>query len=111
MENKILSKEEIKTEYGLDFDENQKVHFEVKDVPEKLHVLVPYAEYWGVIDDWAREELIQQTPDKLKDNLKWVITQFDDELDDWLAGEEASEPEPSDAYLAFSSMRMGVDFI
>ncbi len=47
----------------------------------------------------------------LKENLKWVIQHFDDDMDDWLAGREAFETNPSDAYIAFSSLRMAADFI
>jgi hypothetical protein len=41
--------------------------------------------------------------------LTAAITRFDDELDDWLAGPEANNPNPTREYLAFSSMRMVVD--
>lgn len=85
--------------------------FNLKDVPRNLVQLVPYAEFWGAADDWAREDVIRMTPEFLQKNLKWVVAAFDDQLDEWLAGSEASSREPSDAYVAFSAMRMAADFI
>ncbi len=108
---KLLTREELEEICREFAGAIQKVPFKNSEVPDSLHPLVPYAEIWGVSDDWAREELVQKTPELIKENLQWVIVQFDDELDAWLAGPEASKADPSDAYIAFSSLRMAVDFI
>src|SRR5690554_888770 len=108
---KFLTREELEDICREFSDAIQKVSFKNSDVPGSLHPLVPYAEIWGISDDWAREELVEKTPEPIKENLRWAIAQFDDELDAWLAGPEASEAYPSDAYIAFSSLRMAVDFI
>jgi hypothetical protein len=47
----------------------------------------------------------------LRMNLKWVVVKFDDQLDSWLAGPMAQSASPTDAYIAFSAMRMAADFI
>ena len=41
--------------------------------------------------------------------LKSSLAKYDDLLDEWLAGPEASGPAFSVEYIAFSAMRMGVD--
>ncbi|MEH6461361.1 hypothetical protein [Chitinimonas sp. JJ19] len=109
--NKILVLSEIEDMWGSSVVALPRVLFDLNDVPEDLHVLAPYAIFWGISDDWAREDILKRTPDRLKINLKWVVSKFDDQLDAWLAGEEASRSDPSDAYIAFSAMRMGADFI
>lgn len=82
-----------------------------EEVPLSLHSLIPYAEIWGIADDWEREKRFQRTPQYLVENLKWVVSEYEEELDTWLAGPEASSKDPSDSYVTFSAMRMGVDFI
>src|SRR3954452_12666762 len=66
----------------------------------------PYAEFWGMADDWAREELIRNAPPNVRANLKQVIATYDLALDEWLGGPEAHNREPSGEYVAFSAMRI-----
>jgi hypothetical protein len=40
-----------------------------------------------------------------------VVSDIDDQLDDWLAGDEAKSDSPSAEYIAFSAMRMAADFM
>lgn len=108
--NKLLTAEEIKTTWGAAFPATDKVLLNRAEVPTNLYALIPYAEVWGAADDWTRERLLQATPGQLKVNLKNVIAQHDDLLDAWLAGPESTNPKPSDAYVAFSAMRMAADF-
>lgn len=109
--DKVLTHAEIEAVMGPATTANPRVIFKWTDVPEKLRELIPYAVFWGASDDWAREEILRRTPVPLKMNLKFVVEKFDDQLDDWLAGPEASNPDPTDAYIAFSAMRMGADFV
>lgn len=81
------------------------------DTPDVLKPLIPYVEIWGVADDLEREEIIDKTSPTIKEHLTWVIRNFDDELDEWLAGPETESPISSDAYVSFSAFRMAVDFI
>lgn len=108
---KFLTREELEEICSEIVDVSKKVSFKYSDVPNNLSLLIPYAEILGVSDDWARENLIKKMPDPIKKNLLWVIDQFNDELDAWLAGPESLETYPSDAYIAFSALRMAVDFI
>lgn len=105
----ILGRKEIEAELGQALDMFPTALFDLKGVPTKLHLLAPYAEFWGQADDVVRESVLRRTPDSLQENLKWVVATHDDQLDAWLAGPESSSVEPSDAYVAFSSMRMSAD--
>ena len=106
----VLTQSEIEDAWG-GVQALSRTSFDLKDVPEDLRQLAPYAMFWGAADDSAREGVLKKTPEALRKNLKRVVTAFDDQLDAWLAGPEASNPEPSDAYIAFSAMRMSADFV
>jgi hypothetical protein len=108
---KLLTRREIEVAWGETIEVTPKASFESGDVPQELRALIPYAVFWGVSDDWIREDVLKRTPVQLKKNLKWAVAKFDDPLDAWLAGPEASSSDPTDAYVAFSAMRMGADFI
>jgi hypothetical protein len=107
----ILTQAEIEEVWGPSAQASPRASFNLEDVPEGLRQLAPYAVFWGAADDWAREDVLKKTPDSLRKNLKAVIAAFDDALDAWLAGAEASNSHPSDAYVAFSAMRMSADFV
>lgn len=109
--NEILTPDEIASAWGPQVVALPNVSFSSNDVPEGLHVLTPYAEIWGVSDDLVREGILKRTPKPLKENLKRVVELFDDQLDFWLSGPEASSTNPSDAYVAFSAMRMAADYV
>ena len=101
----------LNDEYGEFLSESSTVDFDSNDVPENLRHMIPYASFWGIADDWEREKLADNAPAHLKASLKKLIADNDDELDDWLAGLEASNPKASDAYIAFSAMRMAADYM
>jgi hypothetical protein len=106
-----LSSEELKRRYGAFYGKSPRVTLEQRNVPTKLWPLLPYAEFWGLADDWTREILINEAPSELLADLKRTVEDFDDDLDEWLAGPEADTSPFSDEYIAFSAMRMAVDFI
>ncbi len=97
--------------YGDFASASGNVVFDESDVPENLEGLIPYAKFWGLSDDWAREQLATKAPEHVKAELKLLIARYDDALDEWLAGDEAASANPSDAYVAFSAMRMCADFM
>ena len=101
----------IRDEYMEFLSESSTVDFDSNDVPKNLRDLIPYASFWGLADDLEREQLAEKAPEHLKKSLQKLIADNDDALDDWLAGEEASSPNPSDAYVAFSAMRMAADYM
>jgi len=101
----------LEQRYGKFYTVSNQVDFVSSDVPGTLLTLIPYAKFWGLSDDWEREQLVAKAPDEIKNELKLLIVKYDDFLDEWLAGEEAGSPLPSDAYVAFSAMRMCADFM
>lgn len=109
--NDILTEREIETAWGVSMPADMRTSFELDDVPTELREMVPYAVFWGASDDSIRESLLRLTPDSLKKNLKRAVAKFDDQLDDWLAGPQASNSNPTKAYIAFSAMRMSADFV
>jgi hypothetical protein len=101
----------IRSEYGEFLSESPTVAFDSNDVPKNLHHLIPYASFWGLADDLNRERLVEKAPDHLKESLRKLIANNENALDEWLAGEEALSPDPSDAYIAFSALRMAADYM
>lgn len=107
----ILSKEEMKKEYGNFYLQSNLIFIDQDKIPKKLHHLIPYAEFWGISDDLIRENLVDSAPKGVAENLSFVIENNEDELDDWLCGDESNSDNPCIEYVAFSAMRMAADFI
>jgi len=108
--NDLLDGIQMQKAYGAFYTVGQRVTFKTEDVPVALHALIPYAQFWGISDDWNREDLVEKAPREVVENLKHAIKKFYDILDEWLGGAEASNPNPSDAYVPFSAMRMAAYF-
>jgi hypothetical protein len=106
----LLTSEEMRRVYGPFFKRSGKVPLDKTRVPAALWPLLPYAEFWGVGDDWTREALVRDSSAEVRENLKAAIAAFDDALDQWLAGPDAHSTVPSREYIAFSAMRMAADF-
>jgi hypothetical protein len=79
-------------------------------VPATLRPLIPLAERFGVADDLVRERAIRAASSQERYDLVAAVRENDDALDSWLAGPEASGPNFSDEYVAFSAMRMAADY-
>jgi hypothetical protein len=95
---KILSAEQMETWYGSFYERSPKLHLDRGNVPTQFWPLLPYAEFWGIADDWTREGLVKHAPVDVQQNLKQVVAAFDVALDEWLAGPEADNPNPSDGH-------------
>jgi hypothetical protein len=54
--NQVLNDEQMRRRYGAFYTESPKVAIDPNRVPKALHSLIPYAEFWGIADDWAREK-------------------------------------------------------
>ena len=80
-------------------------------MPSRFWPLIPYAEFWGLDEDAERDRLVKDAPAVVKLNLKSVVKLYDESLDEWLAGPEADEENPSHEYVAFSAMRMAAYFV
>ena len=102
--------ERLKAVYGDFYGMSSSIEFDADDVPAGLRGIIPYARFWGVSDDCERESLVRAAPANVLAELKSIVDVHDDALDLWLGGDEAHEPSPSDAYVAFSAMRMAADF-
>jgi hypothetical protein len=109
--NLILTESEIRAALGASGTLLPMATFDREDVPIELRELIPYAVFWGIVDDCGREDVLKKTPESIKINLKQAISRFDDELDNWLSGSEVLNPVSTNAYIAFSAMRMAADSI
>jgi hypothetical protein len=107
----ILSAEGMRQWYGRFYDRSPKARLNRVNVPERLWPLLPYAEFWGIADDWTRDDLIEEAPPEVQHNLKAVIAEYNSALEEWLAGPEASNRNPSDEYVAFAAMIMAADSV
>jgi len=103
--------ETMRAKYANFIDSIQRLTLDRENIPQALHRYIPYAEVWGVADDLEREELVGRAPEEARADVTRVIEEIDDELDEWLAGPEAESANPSQEYVAFSAMRMAVDFM
>lgn len=109
-EIEVLTAEEMRRWYGGFYASSPMVHLDRSKVPEQFWPLLPYAEFWGIADDWTREVLIEKAPPAVLQNLKQVVASFDTALDEWLAGPEADNRNPTDEYIAFCAMGMAADY-
>ena len=108
-EEQILKR--IRAKYGMFFDGAAKETVDPRNVPRGLRPFIPYAQLWGISDDYDREQFVMTAPKIATEDLVAIVRSIDDELDEWLAGEEALSDSPSNEYVAFSAMRMAADFV
>jgi hypothetical protein len=102
---------ELKAKYGLTAENRPMINLDRRRVPEALRPLIPYAEVWGIADDLIRHDLVRKTPRHVALRLKDIVERYDDLLDEWLAGPEASSRKPTPEYVAFSAMRIAADSV
>lgn len=105
----VLPAGEMRRKYGLYKENRPVIRLNPERVPEPLRHLIPFAEKFGVSDDLIRDDLIEHTPKDELDDLRRMVLNHDDLLDEWLAGPECYGPSYSDEYIAFSAMRMSAD--
>ena len=110
-QGEVLAGNEMQQKYDLYAENRPELHLDPEMVPEKLRVLVPHAEYWGVGDDLMREDLIEKSSIKDLKLLAQAVEPLYGEIGEWLEGPEAKGPEYSDEYLAFSDMSMVYEVI
>lgn len=105
----VLPVGEMRKKYYSPDEQPPQIRLDPQHVPEPLRVLIPLAEKWGIGDDMLRIDAVRKAPPAEVAHLKKIIAQYDDLFDEWLAGSEAQNPNPSPEYLAFSNMRMAAD--
>ncbi|HPF37508.1 MAG TPA: hypothetical protein P5081_19650 [Phycisphaerae bacterium] len=109
---KLLSFEELVELYGPEYVERvgpdwggqESMDLEKRFIPRSLWSLIPYARFWGISDDCYRDVLNRDASEEAIAHLKVVYAEFEDALEDWLAGPEAENENPTDEYIAFSAM-------
>jgi hypothetical protein len=108
---KILNATQMRERYGSFYHSGSKLQLDRGRIPEQFWPLIPYAEHWGASDDWTREDLIESAPVEVLQNLKHVVAEFDNAMNEWLAGPEADDRPPSEEYVAYTAMRMAADYV
>lgn len=107
----VLTRDQMRVLYGHFYEHGPKLELDRARIPEQFWRLIPYAEFWGAADDSLRGRLLQDVPHEVLQNLKLVVTTFDDDLEKWLIGPEADASNPSDEYIAFCAMIMAADCV
>ena len=109
--SEVYTVDEMRDRYGPFFFSKEMLSLNRSCVPSELWPLLPYAAFWGIDDDLAREALVQRAPKEVKKNLKEVLHLMETPLLKWLAGEESYDENPSPEYCAFSTLLMAADSI
>ncbi len=104
----VLPGAELVAKHGLSLD-GKPLNLRKEDVPASLHHLTELATFWGITDDVLRYKFVQAAPKEALETLKKEVRKVEDELDRWLGGPEADGDSFSDAYTAFSCMRLAAD--
>lgn len=105
----VLPVGEMRRKYYQPDEVPPKIALDPARVPLPLRSLIPLAERWGISDDILRTDALRRATPQEVSELKRIVADFNDLLDDWLAGPEASDPQPSAEYIAFTTMRMAAD--
>ena len=106
--DQIFDPERLGALLGLSADQTR-LEGIMEGTPPVLSPIAHYAASWGISDDGYRLEFLTRVPEAAVQNLRYVVGVYEDELDEWLAGPEAEGPAYSEAYIAFSAMRMASD--
>jgi hypothetical protein len=76
-------------------------------VPLALLPLLPFAEKWGIGDDFGREAAVDAASLSELEALVHCIDDISDEdFYGWLAGPAGKDPNPSDEYVALACLGM-----
>lgn len=80
------------------------------NVPSSLHALLPYAQRWGVGDDYERDTIVEEATAQERSELIHCIDPYKKELFDWLAGAEAASTTPTAEYVAYTNLTLAIDY-
>lgn len=107
-----LLADKLHERYG-DFFRDNIDPLDPEQVPAILRGLIPYAQLWGVGDDYERDQLVDSAPSQARQDLLDIFStqSFVRAVDQWLAGPEADGPKYSRAYIAFSNLRIAFDYL
>lgn len=106
----VLSAGAMRKKYRLTAESARRpVALDPERVPEDLRHLIPYAERWGITDDLMLEDVLSKAPPPEIADLKRVVGENEDRLEQWLAGPEAKGPTFTKEYVAFSALLLAAD--
>jgi hypothetical protein len=105
----VLPVGEMRRKYYRPGELAPEIRLDPVNVPAPLRHLIPVAEKWGISDDMLRIDAVRNANAVEIADLKHLVQEHDDLLDEWLAGSEAESRSPSQEYLAFTHMRMAAD--
>ncbi len=108
---KVVTVGELRRRYALGLLRHEPMPLNSQVVPVGLRPVLPYAEFWGISDDFLRQELLNKASPEAKAELKQVVRQYEEELEKWLTGPEAKLKTLSPEYVAFAAMVMIADTI
>lgn len=104
----VLEPARLEAELNVNIDEDRLKEI-MAGAPPELLPIAHYAAIWGIVDDGYRLDFISNTNKDARKNLNYVIDKYYEYFNPWLAGSEAESPSFSEAYLAFSCLRMAAD--
>jgi hypothetical protein len=79
-------------------------------MPDAVVALLPYAEEWGISDDYERELKVADAGDyQLLDLICSMEATDRDSLLAWLEGPESYHPNPTEDYVALKCLLMAVE--
>src|SRR5262249_4499767 len=99
----------MREKYGLTAENRPTITLNPANVPENLRHLIPLAEQFRVSDDLIRADVVQKTPPEEVERMRQTVLNHNALFDEWLAGPEATGPDFSPEYIAFSCLRMAAD--
>ena len=106
----VLSGEKMRERYNLSRANKPIIKLDRDKVPEKLQILIPLAEKFGVDDELIREDVLDNATIKEKKELRRVFRKLEDEVMEWLIP-QSEKKILSKEYIAFSALLMAVDAI
>src|SRR5438067_9512072 len=99
----------MRRKYGLTATNRPMLVLDPARVPTCLRPLIPLAEVFGVSDDLIRADIVARAPASEVQAMRAAVEAYATGFDEWLAGPEASGPNFSPEYIAFTCLRMAAD--
>jgi hypothetical protein len=106
----LASRTDMQALYGNFYACGAGIDIDAADVPPAYRNLARYASFWGIGDDWSREELVAKAPSVVRRDLAMaVLGRHHDMFVSWLGGPESYGPHFSKAYLAYTHLIMAAE--
>ncbi|MCA0455094.1 MAG: hypothetical protein LCI00_14060 [Chloroflexi bacterium] len=105
----VASGSELKEAFGLTAENRPTINLNPENIPDRLRMLIPYAEVWGITDDLIRADVIDKASPEALQDLILTIGKYQDAVNEWLAGSEAYQDKQIQEYYVFSALLMAFD--